>query len=229
MNSVWYGDPGVGKTVLAGSASEVAEMAPVIFVDIEGGTLSLRERYPLVDVVRINNWNDMQQVYAELRQMTHGYKTVVLDSLTEIQKFSMNQIMREVIQKDSDRDPDVPSIREWGKNGEQTRRLVRLFRDLPMNTIFTALAKYDRDPKTGTVHTKPSLSGKLADEVAGFLDTVGYMYTKIVEGEVQRLMLTSKTETQIAKDRSGKLPTVVIEPTMAKIHAIMFNNEEATE
>jgi len=109
------------------------------------------------------------------------------------------------------------------------RKFVRAFRDLPMNTIFTALKVDAKNDRTGMVTTKPSLSGKLADEVAAFLDIVVYYYVKqVVEnGEKfdRRLLLTAKTETIIAKDRTDRLPIVVEEPTMQKLFDLINNNK----
>lgn len=198
-----------------------------MFVDIEGGVLTLREKFPNIEVVRVSTWRQIQEVYDALRKGEGGYKTVVLDSLTEIQKFSMYTIMQELLVKGRPSgeavDPDVPSMREWGKNIEQTRRLVRAFRDLPMNAIFTALATSEKDSKTGVMHTKPYLSGKLSGEVAGFLDIVLYYYIKAIEGKPSRLLLSTGTEQQIAKDRSDRLPLVILQPTMQDIYNYIFN------
>lgn len=223
INMMIYGDPGVGKTVLAGSASDVEEMGPVLFVDIEGGTLSLRHTYPNVEVVRVASFNDMGKLYAELRKGTHGYNTIVLDSLTEIQKFGMYEIMKRAIAEDDSRDPDLPGIGEWGKNTEQMRAMIRAFRDLPINVIFTALVREDQ--KRGQTYVKPGLSAKLSSEAAGFLDVVSYMYLKEVDGEMKRLLATVATETMIGKDRTGKLPEVIEFPTMQKIWDHMYADD----
>ncbi len=224
VNMLVYGDSGVGKTVLAASASAVEEMSPVLVIDIEGGTFSIRDRFPEVDIVRVQTWKEMQAVYdALLKDMS--YKTIVLDSLTEIQKFSMYGIMEELVRKEPDRDPDVPGMREWGKNTEQIRRMVRAFRDLPCNVIFTALATSEKDAKSGIIKTKPSFSGKLKDEIAGFVDEVVFLYKKAMTDEIKRLLLTTGTDQQVAKDRSDKLPAIIEEPTMMKLYSIIFEKE----
>jgi phage nucleotide-binding protein len=221
FNLLIYGDPGVGKTVLAGSAAAVPELSPVLYVDVEGGTLSLRERFPDVDVVRVKNFQEFGKVFEGLRNGEGGYKTVVLDSLTEIQKFGMYAIRRAAIEKDDERDPDLPGIGEWGKNTEQIRRLVRAFRDLPHNVIFICLAQTDQD-KRGKRLTKPSLSAKLSNEVAGFLDIVVHMYKKTVDDEVKRVLLTAGTDEFIAKDRTDRLPPIVENPDMQTLYNILF-------
>lgn len=228
INMLIYGDSGVGKTVLAGSADECPDLRPVLMIDFEGGTESLVRMHPDVQQVRVTTWKEMQAVYNELHRGSHGFSTVILDSLTEIQKFNMYSIMDELVADNPAREIDVPSMREWGRNLEQMRKFVRGFRDLKMNTVFTALKKEDKNEKTGMVTTLPSLSGKLAGEVAAFLDIVGYLYVKQVEGEEARLLLCRKTETIIAKDRTQGLPIVVENPTMQKLFDLI-NRDETTK
>lgn len=231
LNILIYGESGVGKTTFAGSADAVSALRPVLFVDIEGGTESLREPYPGCQIVRVQTWTEMQKLYDELYVNRHGFQTVVLDSLTEIMKFNMYEIMGNLARTRPDLDPDIPGMREWGKNIEQLRRFVRGFRDLPMHTIFTALERSDKDQKTGLVTKMPSLSGKVASEVAGFLDIVLYYYVKqIGQGEdstLKRIVLAQKTEGQVAKDRTRKLPMVIESPTMELIFNYISKGNKA--
>lgn len=231
FNMLIYGNSGAGKTRLAGSADAVPELRRVLFIDVEGGTLTLRNtEYNEVEVVRVRSWQEMEEVYKALSVPDHGFNTVVIDSLTEAQKMSMDRIMRKKLEEDEDADGDVPGIREWNINIEQTRKYVRKFRDLPVNTIFTALEHSDKNMMRGTTRRKPSLSGKVKDEVAAFLDIVVYLYTKErdVDGESrqQRMLLTGQTEDTVAKDRSNKLPMVIPDPTMAAIYGFLNSKEQ---
>jgi hypothetical protein len=88
---------------------------------------------------------------------------------------------------------------------------------LPVNTIFTCLLKQDRDQRTGLTVGKPALPGQLANEISGYFDIVTHMYVKIVNKEQQRLLLTTQTDAYVGKDRSRKLPAVIIDPTMRTI------------
>jgi hypothetical protein len=229
INMAVYGDPGVGKTRLAGSAFDVPEMSPVLVVDVEGGQLTLRDCYPDVSVVRVKAWDDFSNIYRDLfTQLNKGtckYKTVVIDNLSEMQKFNMQDIMNDLLAANPDRDPYVPSVREWGKNGEMIRRTIRGFRDLPCHTIFTLHRAVEMNDNGDIVRVYPSLSGKLANEISGFMDEVFFMYVKMVSKEQKRLLLTTATGKEVAKDRSDRLPTVVEEPTMALLYDYMFRNK----
>src|SRR5262245_18371925 len=187
VNMLIYGKSGVGKTQLAGSADAVPSMRKVLVVDVEGGTLTLGHTYPDVDVLRVKDWNAIAELYDILQCGNHDYNTVIIDSLTEAHKFNMSAVMVKRIaereEKGEIQDPDVPDMRAWGKNIEQIRKFVRAFRDLEMNVIFSALVKEEKNPRTGLLERMPYLSGKLAGEVAAFLDIMVYYYTKTFDDE----------------------------------------------
>jgi hypothetical protein len=218
INFMVFAESGWGKTTLAGSSDAVPAMRKVVALDFEGGDLSLSHSYPNVDILPVKQWEDVQAVYDDLLAGGHDYQTIIIDSLSEIQKLCMYYVMGRVIEEHPGREEFVPSMREWGINLEMMRRFVRAMRDLPYNVIFTALVAEDRNQRTGITTKKPSLSGKLKNEVAAFLDVVSYGYFKEVtennETVQKRLLLTRSTDEIIAKDRTGKLPEVVVEPTM---------------
>ena len=226
LNMMFYGASGVGKTTLGGSAQAVKEMMPALSIDAEGGSESLRNSYPGVDVVRVKTWEQSVNVYSDIYdQVSNGtfpYNTILVDSLNEYQKYSMLSIMEMVVKEHPERDLEVPSKREYLINLEQMRRMVRGFRDLEVHTIFTCLSEAYRDENTGKVNNEPLLTGKFKKEIPALIDVVCFMYKRQIgvgdDAEMKRILLTEATDTTVAKDRTGKLPQTIFEPTMSEIY-----------
>lgn len=233
LNLMVYGDSGVGKTLLAGTAAFVKELTPILFVDVEGGTLTLSHfDSEDIDVVRVTKWQDMQKLYDELYRDQKGYKTIVIDSLTEMQKLAMNSQLG----AGTDLDPggNMPEFKDWHINTEQMRRLVRAFRDLPLNTIFTALSMDAVDPRRpdGPTKKQPAFTKKLAGEIPAFFDILFYMYVKETkDGPNQRLICTDKTSNVVAKCRVQGVPQILgvdQVPTMELIYDLLIRNPITT-
>jgi len=223
LNLLIYGHPGAGKTYLAGTAADHPMTSPILVLDIDGGTVTLRDRTKDVDVIQVRSPQHMKEIHDELRTNNAGYyRTVVIDSITELQKLDMREVMREMLQKRPDRDPDVPDKREWGISGEHIRRIIRAYRDLEMNTIFTALMIDYKDEKTGQVTFNPSLPGKLRNEVPGFIDIVGYLYVTAEGEEVNRTIQFQQTQKVIAKDRTASLGAKLVNTTIPEMWGLMF-------
>jgi len=59
--------------------------------------------------------------------------------------------------------------------------LVRRYRDLPIHSIFICGQSIEQDSRK-QFHYEPMLPGKLADDVRGLVDTVGYLAAMPLEG-----------------------------------------------
>jgi hypothetical protein len=239
-----YGQPGAGKTTLAGTAQLVPSMKDTIFIDAESGTLSLADKSD-IDFIRISSFHQFSQIYEFLKlhcrfrdnsdnvaieklhekynaDPTKRYNTVVIDSLTEVQKLVMYMLMgKEVGNVKLDSIPDQPEYKEWGQSAEMIRMLIRSFRDLPMHVIFVAAESED---KIGTnLIKRPNLPGKLSSESQGFLDVVGYLavrHTTDEEGETlvkRRLFLTPGRTFQAKHRFAANGLSHIDNPTMEQI------------
>ena len=222
INAVIYGDYGVGKTRLLGTADDVPDMRKVLILDNEGGTFSLRGTNPNVESVRFNTWDDLQSIAIELVQgrAYEDYGTICLDSGTEAQHANFGHVTKIGVDKRPNHDEDLMEMQDWGRSLNQMRRMVRVFRDLPVNFLMTALSK---DVKIDQVRTKkgPAFAGAFQHEIGALMDLVLYMYTKRdEEGNERRLILTKGTESALAKDRSDALPTVITEPSFKHIYTV---------
>lgn len=247
-----YGDYGVGKTTVAASADDIQDMKDVLFIDAEAGDMSLSDRPGIdviritsfrqmarvQEFLRLHcQWRDSDQPSAvdeliKLEERFRGevvkgsevkkYRTVIIDSLSEVQKFCMYQLLgvRVGEQRLDTETPDT-SYGEWGKQLEMIRLLVRTFRDLPMHVIFVCSEQVGEDDKKRRIR-RPNLSGKLASEVQGFLDTVGYMVLfKGDNGENKRRLYITPGQTFQAKHRlPGNTTSYIEDPTMASLLAL---------
>lgn len=215
IKALVWGQSGVGKSVLSGSAQEVPEMMPVLHIDVEGGTLSLHGAgYNKVKVVRIRSFSDFGNVYNYLASNKNKFRTVIIDSFTELQKYCMDEILEVNDREDA-------QWKDWGQNASTLRKVIRWLRDLPINLICVCLETEEKDERTGTYKYKPQLPGKLAGEMAGYFDiNVRYTMTLDKEGNEVRQLHTGAGSGFSAKDRTYKLPKVMHEPTMAKLYDI---------
>lgn len=227
LNTLIYGPPGVGKTVLAGTASLYTLTSPVLYIDVEGGSMSMRDFYNKsnIRIVRPTVFDrDMERYYTHLSSAKNKFKTVVIDSGTEVQKLSMSCIMQKLFESRPDKIGSSPSLQEWGKNSDAMRKFVRFYRDLPINVIILCLQQDVKDEMTGQVTVKPSFSGKLPDEICGMMDIVGKMSTTLRTNgdkqEVSRCILFQPQGSFLAKDRSNRLPSVMHDPTIEKIYEL---------
>ena len=193
-------------------------------------------KFPDIDVVKISHFDQLVTIRNAILNKTVPYKTIILDSITEMAKIGMDDIMLRAIKKAQEdgqyRDPDLPSIGEWGKSSNQVRKIVRAFKLLDCHVIMTALSQVDAK-KASRVVTKPDLSGKLAEALPGQVDEVFYMYVKdekIPDSEEvvsKRFILTAPHNNTFAKDRSTNLPMVVKEPTMRNIYDTITGNSNS--
>lgn len=147
------------------------------------------------------------------------FRTVIIDSLSEVENYCMNQLLDQTDTTKLDEETQKAGWDEYGKNNSMMKRLVRHFRDLPMHTIFTCAEHYKQD-EIKKYRYYPDLTGKLSKEVQGFMDMVGY-YVKGREGEneLRKLYVSPSTEGRFdAKHRYSTFKGGHFDnPTIAKI------------
>ncbi len=232
-----FGSPGCGKTWLASSAAQVPEMQPVLLLDNDGGSRSIRGKDQFSDVTiwRINVFEAYNQIYARIVEDPTKYKTIIVDNLGALYNKIMEMEMEEVCKGDPSREPEVPSQREYMICRGIMRKLVTFFSELGelgINIIFTSHVEMDKNELDKIKKIRPALAGKLAYEIPGDMPIVGYMTTEVSRGgtrsfgadkgkevipETTRKVLFQPQNTIDAKDQSDTLGYEMIDPTMLKI------------
>jgi len=226
INMLLYGPSGAGKTVYCSTAPKV------LVLDVEGGLMSIRGTN--VAHAKIDCMGDIGEAYLLLKG-SKEYDTVAIDSITELQKRSMT----EIIEADGNA---IPSMKNWGQNIEEMRKIIRAFRDLPINVIFTALESTKETEDGLAMEKQPALQGKsLPQEVMGFVDIVGHMEIfekqEEVDGKksvkVYRAIRVQPSKTVNAKDRSKELGTWIKQdlnghgPSFADMYSKVFGKKKA--
>lgn len=211
LAAVIHGESGAGKSFFGGTAP-----GPRLVLDAEGGSRFIKSNKrkvkwnPLTEeppkddgtwdacFVSVLEWKTLYAAYQWLASGKHDFQSVIIDSLTEVQKRLVDDIAG----------VDQPSLQDWGTIGRNLEDMVRKLRDLsvhtthPVNVIMLCLSHL-RDNET-----RPFLKGQIELALPAFVDVVGYLYTQQSETEgnkIDRKMLIEPVNNIIAKDRTNVL------------------------
>jgi len=225
-----YGDPGVGKTTLAATAPN-----PLI-IDIDRGLMALAGQYVQVaelglDIGTVSIVKELEEVYKLLIGGDIDCESIVIDTVTELQRRLMDQLLYDSFAINSLKDRDVAALQDWGKNTAQTRRFLRAIRDLPKHIIFVAQGQQYEDELTGMVpRRQPALTKSLRADFMAMVDVIGCLAVKETDNSKDaRILATSPTGMSHAKDRSGKLGKLIENPTIPGIINMIWGKEKQDE
>lgn len=250
MNVLVYGDPGVGKTVFAASAQDVPQMKNVHFIDIEGGLLSVAERGD-INATPGKTIGQIENLLARFQSRTDpefkDVRTVVLDNITELQALDVQEFVNKKITPSGARTVDDVYIEDYGKSTKRMARVLRGFRELPLNVVFVAHKKEDHVKisanETRLSAVRPNLTAILNKTICGYMDFVWYMYMKeerfVQDGvtytqsvpALQTRKITASGVTYEGKTRgiqfANNLGLEVVNPTFQHIFNV-YNSTAAT-
>jgi hypothetical protein len=176
-----------------------------------------------------NNVNKMREVEAMLKGVPvetitepRRFRTVIVDSLTEIEAYCMYGLLKinegELLTGSAD-EIDVARFDEFRKNNMMVQVLVRALRDLPMHVIFVCAQAYTQD-EMKRFHYGPQMTGKLASQIQGFVDIVGFLRAGATndQGIAPRRLFVQPIERFDAKCRRASFQGAFFEdPTMLSI------------
>ncbi len=220
MTVLAYGESGAGKSTFA-----VTAPYPRLLLDVESGYRflpiqykvwdPLREPVPVADgswdtiVVIVHDYNTVLEVYKILRSGQHQFRSLIIDSISELQDRLLTQLAG----------VDQVKMQQWGEVLRKMGGLLRDLRDLtthPTNPleaiVLTAMAKKDQE---GVY--RPYLQGQLAVQAPYLYDIVGAMVVEsfphpdpMQPNYSARRMYIQRTPKYEAKERvRGRLGAVV--------------------
>jgi len=215
IKALIYGKSGAGKT----SSAKTLPVDRTFIISAESGLLPLKDMG--FKVAELESWADMNEVYTYLT--TDGYKEkydyIFIDSLTEINEICKDNIVKKErpekrgnVGKVYD---DILDMNDWGLLYAKMSRVIRAFRDLPYNIVFTCLEYSNKNERTGAIEYLPALNGQLRDNIGQYFDEVFHIRSDEKSGggdnkTSPRFFLTDKTDEYLAKDRSGMLDKIEV-------------------
>lgn len=202
IKALLYGVSGTGKTTMA------ATFPRPVFLDLEGGMLSVREhkplRYPADPNKDIKTYPEVVQFYqlvAGYTPETAPFETIVIDSLNELQVL-VTQYVVEKYTGVKRMYNDQLTMADYGKANRMFMQVTRLFLKLPYNIVFTAVSN-QKESGDDDIQISPKFVGKqVGPDIQRMMDMIGYCHAKRVQdGSSQHYVSFMITPQYIAKSR----------------------------
>jgi hypothetical protein len=215
-----YGESKVGKSSFA-----VTAPYPRLMLDIEGGHRFLpinirywdpmREEPPVADgtwdtvVVKVQDYDVVMKVFQWLQAGKHQFKSLIIDSISELQVKCMDNIAG----------TEQMKMQQWGELLRHMGALLRDLRDLTMHptqpleaVVLTAMARRGQDER---MH--PYLQGQLAIQAPYFYDVLGYLSIETIRNpdpsqpdyKARRMHVERSDQFEAGERVQGRLGAVV--------------------
>lgn len=214
-----YGLPGVGKSRLISTTSK-----PVLVL-----ANNVDETVSMQGANNVFVWHcptimELTEAYEELR---HGlykkYGWVWVDNATLLQDQNLDYVMANLVAKSPHRSVYKPDMAEYGTNQMMMGLFVRNFVTLPCHVGMTAhvMESTDLNDKPTYLPLFQGGQGQFSQKICGWMNIVSYMDVVQKEGKNTRRLHFQKSGKIYAKDRWNVFGTRMVEPTVAKMEAML--------
>ena len=159
-----------------------------------------------VDIYEIEEWNDLERAYWYLKKNPKKYKTVVIDTMSQLQGIAIEYVLDQV---GKDGHPDdigwgTMTQQEWGKVASMLKPKITEIRDLPINSVFIAQHRIfnvavdeENDPKTAMLAPEvgPQLMPSVAKHLNASVSIIGNTFIRTrVEEKITHRKVGKKTK-----------------------------------
>lgn len=178
---VIYGRAGTGKTTLASTFP-----GPILLVDVKDeGTDSVSDVRGL-DVLEVETWQDLEDLYWHLKENPKGYKTVILDTITNAQTLKVEEVAGGKAERAGKNAGDwgVMTKQDWGTVAGAMKKLITDYRGLDMEVVFLAQDRTfnlaDEEDESGALDPEvgPRLSPSVVSHLCAAVHMVGHTFIR---------------------------------------------------
>lgn len=223
IKALFYGLAGVGKTSLAGSVSKVEDYSPVLYVDLEKGSMPLIEHADLDKtlVVQPDNFLEFKKIIDMVAaDGEFPFKTIVIDTIDKLQELIVYHWSS-----------DTNSYAKWAAAYDQILLTINTLSTKHMLNII-CLTHESREvlENVGSLMIAPSFEGKKSGiKLPSVFDIIGRLTWEDVDGYDDPVqVLTVKTsEDMIVKTRFSNMPSMIGNPSMTKVYDYVMSYIEA--
>lgn len=228
ITALFYGRSGTGKTTLMGTFPK-----PLLILDIgEKGTDSLLGEEG-VDVIRIEEWADIEEVYWELKNGSK-YKSVGIDALHSMQGLALQQAKLDGGKKITDQ----TSQRDFGQASGLLNQWCSNYRDLTESGLHVGFLAHDKINETETEDDEaiapevgPRLMPSVSSAILGMVNIVGNAYIRQLVTKPKKAGEKTKREiqyclrigphayyaTKVRRPKEILIPEFIVDPTYDKL------------
>lgn len=224
-----YGKSGTGKTAFLGTFPK-----PLLLLEVKEKGTDTIANVEGVDVISINQWSDVEEVYWHLKGDKTKYKSIGIDQITGLQAIVMEHVKA---RKGKDA-ADLVTRQEWGEIAGTMNTWLMNYRDLVEQKLHVCFIAHERtneseetvdgaiDPSIG-----PRLSPSVASLVNGAVSVIGNTFIREKFKKVQREKVRTVQycmrvgphayyTTKIRRPKEITPPDVLTNPTFEKLMAV---------
>jgi hypothetical protein len=175
--------------------------------------------------VTISTWQDILNAYVRLTQQPHQFRSIVLDSISELQRKCKSNLVG----------TEQMKIQDWGTLLNQMDSVIRGFRDLNLLpgsvqcVVFIAETKFTNDK------WRPYMQGQIGTTMPYWVDICGYLYAEAEvdpadpNGQatinVRKLLVGPHPQIESGERVQGALPGIVRDPDITEMMKAIFGPE----
>jgi len=191
---VVYGRSGTGKTTFAASAPK-----PMLYLDVKDeGTDSISD-ISGIDVLQCEDVEEVEEAYWWLVKNPGKYKSIVIDTCTQLQGMIVAEVMKENGRKGRPGEWGSMRKQDWGDVSAQLKDLLLNFRDLSSKGVNVIFIAQDRTFNGGD--DEDSQSDMITPEVGPAMSP---SVAKTLNASVSVVVNTFIREREIIKEEKGK-------------------------